>query len=309
MGKRSTETNTQSISQEDADAVRRGRTAGNATAGAANNGGQMWAQGLDPLTGQAIQQYGDQYGQYGQYGQQFMDQGNTAYGAAMGTGLGGIGAYMNPMVQQYMQGMNPVYQNQMSEAQRMAQQQSSGPGQAYGQNSRSAILEGQMMGDINRQQGADYGQMQYQAARDSAGMMMGERDRMAQMAQYYSGMGMDALSGQEGVTRNQAMMGDYRRSVAGEQAMDPYRRAAAAQQAIQQGYGQTISSTNTSEKSGDLFGDIMAVGGTIGGLAGLGGGQRQGEPAPMQGLRPGPIQGPTGVSDNWQDPYDPWRRG
>ena len=313
MGKGSEESQTTRISAEDAASVRAGREAGQATAGAAMS--QPWAQGLDPLTGQAIGQYDQQYGQYGQYGQQGMDLFGRASEVGMGMGLEGMDAYMNPMLQQYYQGMDPMYARAYEQAGQTAGQQATMQG-AYG-GSRGAIMEGQMRGDVQRSQMADYGGMQYQAGRDAAGMLMQDRSRIGGYQDMYRGMGLDALGGQADITRNQAMMGDYRRNVAQQQAQDEYMRRMAAQQGIQSGHGQNIETVQTTRKEGDLLGDVLAVGGMAGGLLmpGAGGilgqlgGGRQGPQVTSQmaaATQPQGVMGPTIQPQDlgaWNDPW------
>ncbi len=140
---------------------------------------------------------------------------------------------------------------------------------------------------------------------------------MGGMAQNYAGMGMNALSGQGGVTRNQAIMGDYRRNVASQQAQDEYMRAAAAQNAITGSYGRDIKRTETSVKEGDLLGDVMSVAGTVGGfvaggpagaaaMSSLGGGQPPITSQMAQATQPGPIQGPSVNPTDFAQWIDPW---
>lgn len=307
MGKGSTETITTQIGESDAAATEMGRVAGQQTATAAN--ATPWAQGLDPLTGQAIGQYGQQYDQYGQYGDQFNQWAQQGMATGMQTGLEGLGGYMNPMMDQYRAGMDPMYARAYEQAGQTAGQNATMQG-AFG-GSRSAIMEGQMRGDVQRSQMADYGQRQYQSAQEGARMMMEERARMGGYGQNFSGMGMNALAGQGDVTRNQAIMGDYRRNVAGQQAQDEYMRRAAAQQAITGSYGRTIQNTTTTEKPGDLLGDVMSVGGTLGGFAFGGGGDNPmadlGVTSAMaQATQPGPIQGPSAQPINFAQWNDPW---
>jgi len=290
MGKGSEETTTTRLSQEDINATQAGRDAGYATADAAYGG--SWAQPLDPMSEQAGGQYGQMYDAYGNLAQQYGQQFQQASQIGMGMGLEGLSGYMNPMLEQYYAGMDPMYQRAYAQAGQTAGQQATQQG-AYG-GSRSAILEGQMRGDVQRSQMADYGRVQYGAARDAAGMLMQDRARIGGYQGMYGGLGMDALSGQMGATGAQAGYGDYRRNVAQQQAMDEYMRRAAGQEAIQSGYGRDTERTTTSEKGGDLFGDILAVGGTAAGIAfppaapaiNLLGGQPQAAPQAPQGANP-----------------------
>lgn len=316
MGKGSSETTTTAISQEDANSVRAGRTAGQATANAANAG--PWAQGVNQLTQQALGQYGDMYNQYGQMGGQGQNLFNQASQVGMQTGLEGLGGYMNPMLEQYFAGMDPMYQRAMEQANMMAKQGASGAGMAFGQNSRAGLMQGQAIGDIMRQQMADYGNRQYQSASDAANMLMADRNRIGSYQGMYGQMGLAGLGGQMDVTKNQMLGGDYLRNVASQQAQDPYMRRAAAQQAIQSGHGQNISTSTTTEKSGDLLGDILSVGSTIGsfavpgaggllgGLLGGGGGAPQITSQMAQATQPQNVMGPTVQPLDFAAWNNPW---
>jgi hypothetical protein len=316
MGKGSTETQTTALSEEDAASIRAGRDAGAATAAAANAG--PWAQGLDPYTHQAGQQYDDIYGQYGGFGDVFSDLLRQSSDIGMQTGLQGLESYMNPMLGSYFAGMDPMYQNAYAQAGQTADQQATMQG-AFG-GSRAGIAEGQARGDVQIAQLADYGSHQYQAARDAAGMLMDDRSRIGGYQNLYAGMGLNALAGQQDVTRNQAIMGDYRRNVAQQQAQDEYMRRAAAQQGIQAGHGENISTSVTSEKEGDLLGDVLSVGGMAagalipgaGGLLGMLGGGGGGGPNVTSQMaaatQPQNVMGPTINPQQFTDWVDPLRR-
>ncbi len=260
MGKGSTETTTNTLGRGDTQHIQSGRDAGAATASQALNGGP-WAQGMDPLSQQAIDQYGQQYGQYGQLAGNYNAMAQNALGQAGQTGLGGLGGYMNPMLQQYFQGMDPMYQRAYDQSALHARQQATGAGQAFGQNSRSGLMEGEATGNVQRQQMADYGNVQYQTGRDAAGMLMGDRARLGQLGMGMGGMGMNAMGAQNTLTGQQAQMGDYRRNVDQQVAQDPYMRHAAAQQAWNTSYGKDQVQRTTSEKSGSLLNDALSIGG------------------------------------------------
>lgn len=300
FGKGSSETTTTTLSQEDADQIRATRAAGEATAGAAT-GGEPWAQPIDPLTGQAIDQYQGQYDQYGNFIGDSQGYYGQASEGALQTGLEGIGDYMNPMLAEYMSSMDPEWQQRIAEANQMAEQQASGPGQAFGQNSRSGLLAGRAISDVQRAQMADYGNRAYGAARDAAGFMMGERGRLGGLAGMYGGMGLNALAGQRGVSGDIGRMGEYRRGVGREQAMDDYARQLAGLEARRGSYGKDISTSTTDEKEGDFLGDLLSTAGTVGSIMLPGAGAAAGILGSLGGgeagdtsLSPQPAQTPWG---------------
>jgi len=274
-------TDTSTIGAQDAAHIQGTRDAGVAAADAARN---TQIAGLDPRYGGVDQQLGDQYGRYGQLADQYGQMGQSALNFGSQTGLGELSRYMNPMMAQYMQGMDPVYQQQMAQAMNLGNQMGSGPGQAFGQNERSALFQSEMRGGINRAQGADYGNRYFQSAQQGAGMLMDERQRMLGYGQNMANLGMGALGQQRGLTQDQFGSLDYQRNVQNQQYGQPAVNAANAAQMMAATQGQNIESTrtNTEEGPGFLGGLLSAAmpiasmlipGGPaiLGGLSALGG--------------------------------------
>lgn len=304
-GDKTTTTTTQ-LGKGDRAYIDQTRLAGERTDAAAMGGN--WAEGINPLTQQAAGQYGDIYGGlqnlYGQYGQ-MADQYGQYTGAldfANQTGLQGMGDYMNPMLGQYYQGMNPVYDQQRANAGMAADQYSTMAG-GYG-GSRSAVANMYGQQQVNLAQGADYGNVQYMAGRDAAGMLMGERSRMQNLgfgamqgqANMY-GQQRNVLGQQQGVTGAQASMGDYMRNVRMQQNEDEYRRSLAGQNAMETAYGRDKKRTVTNVEEGNVLGDMLGAATTIGsffvpGAQGLGGLSNFGQG--MGSNTPGGMQGPSG---------------
>jgi hypothetical protein len=193
--------------------------------------------------------------------------GQSALGFGMGTGLEGMGDYMNPMLAQYFQGMDPLYDRAYAQAGQTAGQQATMQG-AFG-GSRAGIMEGQMRGDVQRAQMADYGSRQYQAAQQAAQLLMGERARMGQMGMGMSQLGlggqMGALGGMGGTNRDLMLGGDYLRNIQQQGNEQEYRNALNAAQAITGTYGKDIKKVTEDRQEGSVLGDLMGIGGMVGG--------------------------------------------
>lgn len=297
LGGDKTTTSTSTLSQEDAEYLRQMRASGTAGQDIATGGGP-WAPGVDPMSQQAAGQYGDIYGGYSGMASQYGDMAGQAYGNAMGMGLSGLGAYSNPMMQNYISGTDPQYQQRLAEAMSAGGTLASAPGQAAGANVRGELFRSNLMGNVMSGRQAELGGMQYGMTRDAAGMLMSDRARMGQLGGQFGGMALSGLGGMQGISRDQAMMGDYFRGVRGEQARDEFGRHAAGQQLAQGAYGGPISQTQTDvEEGGGWLGDVLGLAGMAGGmilggpagaaagsqLSSLGGG---GGPQPMNVMNP-----------------------
>jgi hypothetical protein len=310
---------TQTIGKADKAYVTGVRGAAGQTAAAAQGG--QWAQGIDPLTGQAIGQYGDIYGQYGNmYGQggQMANLGMGALQGGMQTGFGGLGQYVDPIVQAYQQATQGGYDYNLNRARSEGGIAGTLPGQAPDQAGRAGILQAELMGNVMRGRQQELGGVAAQAQNTALQSMMAERARMGQLGLGAYGQGAQgqfgALSGMGSTTRDQALMGDYRRGVGREQAMDEYQRMLAAQQALQSGYMGPMTQTRTTREEGSVFGDLMgmagiassfipgiggAASGVLGALGGGGGGpQVQAPMVPMgmpqtHGIQVPQLQAPT----------------
>ena len=277
-------TNERALSDEDAAAIRAGRDAGQASADAAMAG--PWAQGVNPYTQQAADQFGQQYGAQQQFGDQWGAYGQQAMQGAMQTGMGAISPLQQQMMEQYRAGMDPVHAQNQAMLGMSANQNATGQG-AYG-GSRSAIQQAMAENQALQGRAAQYGQMQYQTGQDAMQFAQQERARMQQLGLSAGQMQQGAMGQQMGLSGNTAKMGDYMRNVAGQQAQDEFARRAAAQGQIQGGYGKDISytDTKTEEGTGILGGIIGAatkigsfalpgIGGALSGLIGGGGGGGQ----------------------------------
>lgn len=266
----STQTNT--IGKQDAAHITAGREAGRTAADAAM-GTQV--AGVDPLTGQALGQYGDLYNQYGQQAGMYDPMAANALGFAGQTGLSGLGGYMNPMLEQYFASQDPLWNQRYGQANMLGQQGATGQG-AYG-GARGELLKSDYLSNVMRQQMGQYGQVGYQAAGDAANLMMGERGRMGQLGMGLAGLGNQSRAGQMDVTRNQMLGGDYLRNIQNQQYQQPFRNAQNAAGMITGTQGQNIYSQSENRQEGSVLGDLMGIGGMvagtlIGGPAGLAGG-------------------------------------
>jgi hypothetical protein len=281
-GDKTTQTNR--ISEEDANAIRGIRDAGQTTADAAMAG--PWATGANPYTQQGMDRLGQLYGAADMSRRWGQDYGRNALNFASQTGLQGMGDYMNPMLSQYFAGMDPMYARAYEQAGTTAAQNATRQG-AFG-GSRSAIMEGQMRGDVQRNQMADYGRYQAMAGQDAIRAMLGERQFQGQLGQNMLNFSQNALN-QQGMFNQQRMAGgDYLRRVQMEQNMDPYTRAAAAQNAKMSAYGKDIENSSTTQTQQSPFNQMLNLAATAAQFMPGGGGGGGGAPAPPT-IAPAPL--------------------
>lgn len=154
---------------------------------------------IDPRTQQYLGQSRQQALQQAQAGpNQFLTQAGEGYGGlassnlgfAQQRGMGGIEDYYNPYQQEVIGGMQSDFDRQRQMAQRSGQQMATRQG-AFG-GSRSAILEAELMGGVNRNEAQALGQLRYGGYSQAGDRLMADR-RMA------GNLGLAGLGGMAGV--------------------------------------------------------------------------------------------------------------
>lgn len=286
-------TQTNRISEEDANAIRGIRGAGQTTADAAMAG--PWAQGSSAYTDQGMNRLGDMYRMADNNRQWGQDYGRNALNFAGQTGLQGMGQYMNPMLQQYFESQDPLWARRTAMA-GMGEDQNSTMQGAFG-GTRAAMAKEYGRQHTQDAQMAQYGQFQAQAGQDAIRAMLGERQFQGQLGQNMLNFGSQSLGQMGGFNRERMAGGDYMRRVQMEQNMDPYTRAAAAQNAQMSAYGKDIENSSTTQTNQSPFNQLLNLGGTVGGMFGGGGGG--GAPAPPS-ISPAPVNhfsAPLGFSN------------
>jgi len=185
---------------------------------------------LDPATQRYLQAYrGAAQGQLAQqvnpYQQAFGQQaGQLAQnlGFAQQQGLGGIGAYMNPYEQQVIGGVQSDFDRQRQIAQMMGAQQAT-QGGAFG-GSRGAVLQGQMLGDVGRNEAQTLAGLRYGGFGDAAQRLMADRQMAANLG--LAGFQGQGLLGQQmaqnrmaSLAGMQGAIGPFQGTVTDEQKM------------------------------------------------------------------------------------------
>lgn len=271
---------TDTLSDEDARSVRSGRQAGQRAAGAYRD---TQIAGMDPryanwMRGyQGLQRQGSDLFNTG--------QGMIDYGSQIG--LSNLGDYMNPMLEQYFQRMDPMYQHQANMAGMQFDQNATSSG-AFG-GARQAVANEYGRNQVGLQKAADYGNRTYNAASQGAEMLVGDRARQLQMGQALSQLGM---SGQDRALAAQVNLGDYGRNVQNEIYRHPAMMEQNALNAITGAHGQNIQTTSENRQEGSVLGDIM-------GIAGMGAGMLFGGPAGAAlGGSLGGMFGSSSISDS-----------
>jgi hypothetical protein len=261
-----TTTSTQTIGSEDQDYMRRQREAGAAAAEAATQG--PWT--ADPSarwgnyasqSNNAFRQYGDLMGQFGGMGQQAM-------GNAMGMGLSGLGSYMNPMFDQWMQATNPAYQQSLAEAGNQARVGTTLPGASAMQSTRSGVVEGQMLGDVNNARMGQIGNMQAQMASQAANMLMQDRARMGDLGMNLYNQSMAAGDRQRQAQGDILTQEEHARRLREQALQDPYRQRSAAAAEYKNAFGAPMETTQTDvQEGGGWFQDFLGAALPIAGMA------------------------------------------
>lgn len=248
-------------------------------------------QRLDPSTQRFLQEFrGQQQGLF--QGRQRLPAGfEQLQGVSRGllgqfdiaqqTGLTGIERFLDPELENVIGGLRPEFQRQRELASNLAGAQAT-RASAFG-GSRQAVLESIGLGDINRAETQQIGQLRQQAFGSAARRLLGERQRAGQLGQ----QGFQNLFG----------IGQFQdaRQLAALQAGVP---------GFQTG-GRTTTET-TPQEHGSVLGSILGVAAPIGGavLGGLVGGPA----GATAGFSAGSALGRTGLSDftNVGDPgFDP----
>jgi hypothetical protein len=260
-------TTTQTLGGRDTADTYAGRDAGQAAAEAARG---VETAGVNPYTQGAMDWYGNSLDQYGGLQNQYGNMGQSALDFAMQTGNAGMGDYMNPMLQQYFQSQNPLWEEQMNMAGMQFDQGANMAG-AFG-GSRQAIGNEYGRRMVGMQQMADYGQKGYQSARDAAQMYQNEKQRMQGM-----GMGLAGLQGQwadraSGANRNLMLGGDYLRNIEQQRLGQGYANERNAAREIRDAYGRDTKRITEDRQEGSVLGDLAGLGGTLIGAALPGGG-------------------------------------
>lgn len=263
-------TSTTSMSKEDMEYIRGVRESGQDLQNLANQGGP-WAQGVNPYTTAGMTQYQDLLGQYGGIASQYGGMAQDAFGGAMQTGLSGIGGYANPYAQLQINAMKPTWDYQRDLASMQGKLGGNAPGVSHSQQARSALLEAELLGGVNRAQSQFEGDVWGQAGAQGLQAMMAERARMAGLGGQMAGLGLSGLGGQMDANRNLMLGGDYLRNVDRELATDEWNRATAGHGALQQSFMGPMSQTTKNVEKGSVLGDLMSIGGMAAGFA-LGGG-------------------------------------
>ena len=248
MGKGSSETATQRMGEQDQAYINQVRTAAGATSAAAAGG--VWAEGPNQYQQDAAQRWGDVYGA----GQDMYNRGMQGWGNAMQQGLNGLSAYTDPLMADYGQYMNPVFDRMRGQRQMGIAQDATRQG-AYG-GSRSAVAASLGDAQQNELEGNFYLQALMQNQGMGLGAMMQDRQRGLQGA-LFAGGGLNAMAG---ANQQAGQTGELFRNIDVGMNMDPYTRSLAAQQAQMGGFMGPMEQSNTTEKSGNLFGDILGLG-------------------------------------------------
>lgn len=211
----------------------------------------------------AVGQLGDAWGRSNVYGDMAAQIARTGMAGAGQVGMGGVEGYMNPYQQQVMDAMQSQFARQRAEAQQTGQQQATLSG-AYG-GSRGAILEGQLMGDVNRQEAMQMGQMLQGGYTQAAQQMLSERQRQMQMANLGMGSLGSAAGQQAGMAGQLYGMGSDLQQIQQRQQQEALYRAQAGLGMLQGSVGPYGSTTSQTGPGGSVLGG--AAGGAMAGSA------------------------------------------
>jgi hypothetical protein len=135
--------------------------------------------GLDPSTQAALDAYRAQAaGRQSMFGPQQMGQFNDALKFGAQTGTEGVEKYFDPFQKEVIGGVNANYDRQRAQA-GVAAGDEAVKADAFG-GSREAILRGQMMGDVNRDEASTVAGLKSQGWQQALMALMGDRGRAAQ---------------------------------------------------------------------------------------------------------------------------------
>jgi hypothetical protein len=232
--------------------------------------------GMDPRSTYAANQVGMNSGTADMYRQA---QGGLGIGMdAMNRGLGmqwGADAaqqYMNPYQSQVMDQWNQQFgdmrQNTLNDVNQQAMQSG-----AFG-GSRHGVAEGQALADLGKQQSMQQAQMLQQGYGDAYNQFSNDRGALMQGGQGMANLGFSGGQGLQGLAQQQMQFGDANRQIA-QSGNDAKREEFLRGQGWnQQQLGAMIAAMNgapynkkgqqVTKTPGNLFGDILGVGGLVG---------------------------------------------
>ena len=167
--------------------------------------------GLDPATQAFLQQQRQLALQQAQRGpNQFLTQAGQGFGGltqnlgfAQQRGLGGIEQFFNPFQEQVIAGIQGDFDRQRQQAQMASQHQATLAG-AFG-GSRSAVLQAELQGGVNRLEAQQLGQLRQAGFSQASNQLLGQQ-RLA------ANLGLSGLQGMAGVGQaiGQQQLGNIR---------------------------------------------------------------------------------------------------
>jgi hypothetical protein len=276
IGEDKVTTTTTGLSEADRRATERGRTAGREAADIAR-ASDPWALGPGQGMYDAQRRYDEMYGGYGQAAGQYGAGAQDFYQRAgqAGIGIGGLG-------QQYADQIQGMYEGSQNQgwADRAAEGITGAGQNAFlqgaGGGSRQAVAEEMARRGVQQDQMADYGRQYANSMQQGNQFAQMDLQRMLQGAGMQQQGQFQGMQGQMGANAAGAGMQGQITGALERQNADEFNRASTAAGQELGSFGRITEQTSEQRQKGNLFGDMLSLGGMVSGFFPGGSGDQSG---------------------------------